>query len=138
MRFVIIGGDAAGMSAASRAKRNAPDLDVVVFEQTQDVSYSACGMPYTIADPHRQLDELVVRRAEVFRQKQGIDLRTGHRVEAIDPRAKQVRGKTIEKHQRVIARMTTFRIWLRKRFRLEFEFLVPKLVRLTKRTSSRT
>jgi hypothetical protein len=41
MRFVIIGGDAAGMSAASRAKRNMPDLDVTVLEQTRDVSYSA-------------------------------------------------------------------------------------------------
>jgi len=96
MRFVVIGGDAAGMSAASRAKRNAPDLDVVVLEQTQDVSYSACGMPYAIADHRRQLDELVVRRAEVFRQKQGIDLRTGHRVEAVDTRAKQIGGTTLE------------------------------------------
>jgi NADPH-dependent 2,4-dienoyl-CoA reductase/sulfur reductase-like enzyme len=96
MRFVVIGGDAAGMSAASRAKRNAPDIDVVVLEQTHDVSYSACGMPYAIADGRRQLDELVVRRAEVFRQKQGIDLRTGHRVEAIDPQAKQVSGATLE------------------------------------------
>jgi len=96
MRFVVIGGDAAGMSAASRAKRNAPDLDVVVLEQTQDVSYSACGMPYAIADHRRKLDELVVRRAEVFRQKQGIDLRTGHRVEAIDSRAKKVSGITHE------------------------------------------
>ena len=96
MRFMVIGGDAAGMSAASRAKRNAPDLDVVVLEQTDDVSYSACGMPYAIADGRRQLDELVVRRAEVFRQKQGIDLRTGHRVEAVDPRAKRVSGTTHE------------------------------------------
>ena len=41
MRFVIVGADAAGMSAASRAKRNKPDLEVLVFEQTTDVSYSA-------------------------------------------------------------------------------------------------
>lgn len=41
MRFVIVGGDAAGMSAASRAKRQVPDLEVVVLEQTSDVSYSA-------------------------------------------------------------------------------------------------
>jgi NADPH-dependent 2,4-dienoyl-CoA reductase/sulfur reductase-like enzyme len=41
MNFVIIGGDAAGMSAASRAKRNKPDLQVTVLEQTKDVSYSA-------------------------------------------------------------------------------------------------
>lgn len=41
MKFVIIGGDAAGMSAASRAKRCQPDLDVTVLEATRDVSYSA-------------------------------------------------------------------------------------------------
>lgn len=40
-KFVVIGGDAAGMSAASRAKRTAPDLQVTVFEKTLDVSYSA-------------------------------------------------------------------------------------------------
>jgi NADPH-dependent 2,4-dienoyl-CoA reductase/sulfur reductase-like enzyme len=94
MRFVIIGGDAAGMSAASRAKRNQPDMDVVVLEQTMDVSYSACGMPYNIADPRRDMDDLVVRQADVFRQKQGIDLRTGHRVTSIQPAEKVVFGKT--------------------------------------------
>jgi hypothetical protein len=41
MKFVIIGGDAAGMSAASRVKRTMPDVKVTVFEKTLDVSYSA-------------------------------------------------------------------------------------------------
>ncbi len=99
MNFIIIGGDAAGMSAASRAKRNDPSLNVVVFEQSQDVSYSACGMPYNIADAQRAMDDLVVRPAEVFRAKQGIDVRTGHRVEAIDPQARRVSGTTAEGHR---------------------------------------
>ena len=41
MKIVIIGGDAAGMSAASRAKRNQPDMEITVIEKTRDVSYSA-------------------------------------------------------------------------------------------------
>jgi len=41
MKFVVIGGDAAGMSAASRAKRSRPDMEVTVIEKTKDVSYSA-------------------------------------------------------------------------------------------------
>ena len=41
MNFVVIGADAAGMSAASKAKRMKPDLDVTVFEKTSDASYSA-------------------------------------------------------------------------------------------------
>ena len=92
MKFVIIGGDAAGMSAASRAKRMQPDMDVIVFEKTDDVSYSACGMPYNIADPDRQMDDLVVRQAEVFRHQQGIDLFTGYRVDAVDPANRTVTG----------------------------------------------
>jgi NADPH-dependent 2,4-dienoyl-CoA reductase/sulfur reductase-like enzyme len=96
MKFVIIGGDAAGMSAASRAKRNLPDIEITVLEQTGDVSYSACGMPYNIADPERAMEDLVVRQAHVFREKQGIDLRTGHRVEAIDRAAKTVTGKDLK------------------------------------------
>ena len=96
MKFVVIGGDAAGMSGASRAKRNQPDMDVTVLEQTGDVSYSACGMPYNIADPDREMDDLVVRHAHVFRDKQGIDMRTGHCVETIDPAAKTVSGRTLK------------------------------------------
>lgn len=94
MRFVIIGGDAAGMSAASRAKRNNPDMEVIVLEQGQDVSYSACNIPYNIADSQRQIDDLVVRSAAAFREKQHIDLRTGHRVERIDRNSQTVFGTT--------------------------------------------
>jgi NADPH-dependent 2,4-dienoyl-CoA reductase/sulfur reductase-like enzyme len=94
MRLVIIGGDAAGMSAASRAKRKDPDIDVIVLEQTYDVSYSACGMPYNIADPDRDMEKLVVRKAQVFIEKNKINLLTGHRVTALDPQAKKVSGIT--------------------------------------------
>ena len=101
MNFVIIGGDAAGMSAASRAKRNKPDLKITVLEKTMDVSYSACGMPYNIADPGRAIDDLVVRHAKVFREKQDINLLTGYRAEKIDPAHRTVsatsrEGKNLE------------------------------------------
>lgn len=90
MKFVVIGGDAAGMSAASRAKRNWPDLEITVLEKTMDVSYSACGMPYNIADPKRPIDDLVVRPADVFRKKQGIKVLTGHLGEKIDRQRQNV------------------------------------------------
>ncbi|SPD74659.1 Pyridine nucleotide-disulphide oxidoreductase dimerisation region [uncultured Desulfobacterium sp.] len=99
MRFVAIGGDAAGMSAASRAKRNLNDWDVTVFEQGFDVSYSACGMPYNIADPGRDINDLVVRQARVFKEKQGIDLKTGHCVNKIDRGKKIVSGITLDGNQ---------------------------------------
>ena len=94
MKFLVIGGDAAGMSAASRAKRNDKNMEVTVLERSHDVSYSACGMPYNIAVPERVIEDLVVRQARVFREKQGIDLLTDHEATAIDPAVKKVFGTT--------------------------------------------
>jgi CoA-dependent NAD(P)H sulfur oxidoreductase len=81
------------MSAASRFKRRNPGAEVVVFEKTTDVSYSACGMPYKIAEEEGDLESLIVRKAPVFREKQGIDLRLEHLVTKIDRQGKLVSGK---------------------------------------------
>jgi CoA-dependent NAD(P)H sulfur oxidoreductase len=64
------------------------------LEQGQDVSYSACNIPYNIGDPTREIEDLVVRSAATFREKLGIDLRTGHRVERIDRGTRTVSGRT--------------------------------------------
>ena len=88
--FVVIGGDAAGMSAASKAKREAPDLEVVVFERGDWVSYGACGLPYYVKGDIASLEDLVAVPAEDFREERDIDLRTGHEVVGIDPTAKTV------------------------------------------------
>ncbi|MFC4541312.1 FAD-dependent oxidoreductase [Halosolutus amylolyticus] len=88
--FVVVGGDAAGMSAASKAKREDPDLDVIVFEKGEWVSYAACGMPYYVKGTVEDLDDLVAVTPEEFREERDVDLRTGHEVVAIDPEAKTV------------------------------------------------
>ncbi len=85
--FVVIGGDAAGMSAASKAKRDAPDTEVVVFEQGEWVSYAACGIPYYLKGEVEELSDLVQVTPEEFVRERDIDLRTGHEVTAIDPEA---------------------------------------------------
>jgi CoA-dependent NAD(P)H sulfur oxidoreductase len=103
MRFVIIGGDAAGMSAASRAKRSQPEMEVTILEKSNDVSYSACGMPYNLADPERPIEDLVVRPAEVFREKQGLNLLTGHRVDGIDLDNKTVSGTSTKDSNFIIS-----------------------------------
>ena len=88
--FVIVGGDAAGMSAASKAKREDPSLDVVAFERGDWVSYAACGMPYFVKGEVDELSDLVQVTAEEFRTERDIDLRTGHEVVAIDRDAQTV------------------------------------------------
>ncbi|MFT4885251.1 MAG: NADPH-dependent 2,4-dienoyl-CoA reductase/sulfur reductase-like enzyme [Natronomonas sp.] len=88
--FVVIGGDAAGMSAASKAKRENPELDIIVFEKGEWVSYAACGMPYYVKGEIEDIDELVTVTPEAFREKRDIDLRTGHEVVDIDPEGETV------------------------------------------------
>ncbi|WP_115864092.1 FAD-dependent oxidoreductase [Halorussus litoreus] len=88
--FVIVGGDAAGMSAASKAKREHPELDVVVFEKGDWVSYAACGMPYYVKGDVEELDDLVSLTPEEFVQERDVDLRTQHEVVAVDTDAKTV------------------------------------------------
>lgn len=89
-RFVVIGGCAAGMSAASKAKRMNPNLEVIAFEKTPHVSYSACGIPYYVADLVRAPEELITITPEAFRKKRGIDVFTQHEVVAIQPTKRRV------------------------------------------------
>ncbi len=97
MRIVVIGGVAAGMSAASQAKRRRPDAEVVVLERGRHVSYGACGLPYNIEDPERRIDDLVVIPAEKFRTERGIDVRTGHEVLSIDTRHQHVHARDLDR-----------------------------------------
>ncbi len=84
-RLIVIGADAAGMSAASQARRrrDASDLEIVAFEKSGWVSYSACGEPYYVAGDVDDLEDLVARTPEQF-AKRDIDVRIHHEVVAID------------------------------------------------------
>ncbi|MEF8775535.1 MAG: FAD-dependent oxidoreductase [Haloarculaceae archaeon] len=88
--FVVVGGDAAGMSAASKAKREDSDLDVVVFEKGEYVSYAACGMPYYVKGEVETIDDLVQITPEEFREERDVDLRTHHEVVEVDTDAREV------------------------------------------------
>jgi len=94
-RLVIIGGVAAGMSAAARARRLDPDLEIVAYERTGYVSYGACGLPYLIAGVVPKAADLVARTPEQF-AKQGIQVETHHEVTAIDTSGKAVEVRDLD------------------------------------------
>jgi NADPH-dependent 2,4-dienoyl-CoA reductase/sulfur reductase-like enzyme len=96
-RLLVIGGDAAGMSAASQARklRTVDDLEIVAFERGDFVSYSACGIPYFVGDVVRDLDALVVRTPEKHRERD-IDVRMRHEVTAIDVGARRVTVRDLD------------------------------------------
>ena len=82
-RLVIVGGDAAGMSAAAIARRRDPDLDVIAFERGPYTSYSACGIPYYVGALFDDSDRLISRSPEEFREG-GIGVCTRTEVTKID------------------------------------------------------
>lgn len=89
MRIVIVGGVAAGMSAASRAKRQNPEAEVVVFERGDWISYGACGLPYVLGGDVQSWEALVARTPAQMRAR-GIGVRLGHEVIDIDSSAATV------------------------------------------------
>jgi NADPH-dependent 2,4-dienoyl-CoA reductase/sulfur reductase-like enzyme len=92
-RLVVIGGDAAGMSAATQARRlrGPGDLAIEVLEQGPETSYSACGIPYWIGDLVADRDRLIARTPREF-AAQDITVHTGTRAEEIDLAAGEVRA----------------------------------------------
>ena len=95
-KLVIIGGDAAGMTAASKIKREQPGCGIIVFERGKHTSYAACGMPYYIGGQVVSEKLLIARKPEVFRKKQHIDVRIRHEVTEIDHKNKRVRVMNLD------------------------------------------
>lgn len=95
-RMVVVGGDAAGMSAASRARRlKGPDeLEIVAFERGDFTSYSACGIPYWIGGSVDSRDDLIARTPQEHRDR-GIDLRMRTEVTELDLDRQRVRAREL-------------------------------------------
>jgi len=106
MALVIIGGVAAGLSAAAEARRSDPHLEIVVLEQGPVISYGACGLPYFVEGRVRAPEELIVYTPEYFRKERKIDVRTGARVVSISHPRREVRlesGERVRYERLVIA-----------------------------------
>ncbi len=83
-RLLVIGGGPAGMAAASKAKREKPDLEVIVAEAGKYVSFALCGIPYYLAGVVKDINELVHYTPEYFREKRKIDVRIKTKVTSVD------------------------------------------------------
>ncbi|MEU6067952.1 FAD-dependent oxidoreductase [Streptomyces sp. NPDC047082] len=96
-RLVVIGGDAAGMSAASQARRmrGPGELEIVAFERGHFTSYSACGIPYWVGGGVPDRDRLIARTPEEHRAR-GIDLRLRTEVTEIDVDRQRVRARDVD------------------------------------------
>lgn len=95
-KLVIVGGVAAGASAAAKARRCNEDAEIILFEKGADISYATCGLPYYLSGVIAKRKRLQVTTAPFFSRRFKVDVRTGHEVVGIDPAARTVRVRALE------------------------------------------
>jgi NADPH-dependent 2,4-dienoyl-CoA reductase/sulfur reductase-like enzyme len=98
MALVVVGGVAAGLSAAARARRIDPRLEIVVLEKGPVISYGACGLPYFVEGRVTNASQLIIYTPEYFRKERQIDVRINSRVISISHPRREV---TLESGARV-------------------------------------
>ncbi len=84
MKVVVVGGVAAGMSAAARLRRLNEDAEIVVFERDEYVSFANCGLPYHIGGEIADREKLLVVTPERLERQLNIAVHTCHEVTGID------------------------------------------------------
>lgn len=98
MKVVVIGGVAAGMSAASKIKRVDDTTEIVVYEKGSFVSYGACGLPYYVAGINQDYTKMIARTKEQF-EKTGMKINLRHEVVKVVPENKQILVKDLENNK---------------------------------------
>jgi NADPH-dependent 2,4-dienoyl-CoA reductase/sulfur reductase-like enzyme len=98
-RLVVIGGVAAGMSAASSYRRLKPEAEAIVLEKDYFISYGACSLPYYISDDVKDFQDLISLTPKVATEERGITVLTRHEVTAIDFNKKEVSARNLDTNE---------------------------------------
>ena len=103
-RIVVIGSGAAGMSAASAARKASKDAEITVITEDEDIAYSPCAIPWGI-EGRTGWDDIVMHDPEFYRQSRGIEVVTRTRVESVDGEKREVAagGRTYPYDSLVVA-----------------------------------
>ena len=98
---VVIGGSAAGMAAAAKAKRTDTTLNLIVFEKSRYVSYAPCGIPYYFGGLVKSFDDLAYYTAPYFREKRHINVYERHFVTNVDLSGKRVTAINLDTNREI-------------------------------------
>jgi NADPH-dependent 2,4-dienoyl-CoA reductase/sulfur reductase-like enzyme/rhodanese-related sulfurtransferase len=99
-RLVIIGGVAAGASAAARARRLSEETEILILERGPHISFANCGLPYFIGGEIKEHDKLILQTPESLGKRFNLDIRVLSEVELIDREAKEIEVKDLRTGKR--------------------------------------
>ena len=94
MKVIIVGGIAAGTSAAAKFKRNSPKDEVIIYEKGNIVSFGACGLPYYVGGFFDESENMIARTVDQFKES-GVEVLTNHEVLSVDFENKKVIVKNL-------------------------------------------
>jgi NADPH-dependent 2,4-dienoyl-CoA reductase/sulfur reductase-like enzyme len=103
MKIIVIGGIAAGMSAASKLRRMDADAEITVYEKGSFPTYGACGLPYYVSDENDDYRRMIARTVEDFKERR-IDVHLHHEVVKVD----------FERSQVMVKNVSTGAVWIDK------------------------
>ncbi|HHV98306.1 MAG TPA: CoA-disulfide reductase [Clostridiaceae bacterium] len=89
-KVVIVGGVAGGASAAARLRRLDEDVEIIIFERGEYISFANCGLPYYIGEVIKRKDKLIVQTPDEMKERYNIDVRIKSEVTKILPAEKKV------------------------------------------------
>lgn len=92
-KIIVVGGNAAGPSAAAKAKRTNPDAEVILFEAGSFISTGTCELPYLLGNVIDDYQDLVFFSPEQFYDEKGVKVYIHHSVESIDRNKKSINVK---------------------------------------------
>ena len=95
-KIVVVGGNAAGPSAAAKAKRTNPDAEVIMLEAGEFISTGTCELPYVLSGEISSHEEIVFFDSESFEKNKGVKVYTKHLVESIDRRNRELKVRDLE------------------------------------------
>ncbi len=90
MKYVILGGVAAGTKAAAKLKRCDRNEDVKIYTKGEDISYAGCGLPYYIGGDIPSRESLIVNTPQKYAGLTGAEVYTGCEATAVDSASKTV------------------------------------------------
>jgi len=93
-RLLVIGGVAAGPKAAAKARRCDPEMEIVVYQEEDDISYAGCGLPYYVSGVIKDREELISRTPGKFAQD-GIKILKNRKIEKIDIQNSTLTGRRV-------------------------------------------
>ncbi len=95
MKIIIVGGVAAGMSAAAKASRLNKEAEIVIYEKTEIVSWGACGLPYYVGNFYEDPNNMIARPVHKFIEA-GMNIKIKHEVIGVDTEKKEITVKNLE------------------------------------------